>query len=68
MPSWMRTRGVSSCVHLLFGRGHFAVGHPHAIRILGRAWAGVIWRMWHDHTPYNPALHGGLQRLITQNG
>jgi transposase len=42
--------------------------HPHAIRILGRAWAGVIWRMWHDHTPYNPALHGGLQRLITQNG
>jgi transposase len=42
--------------------------HPHAIRILGRAWAGVIWRMWHDHTPYDPALHGNYQRLITQKG
>jgi transposase len=40
--------------------------HQHAIRILGRAWTGVIWRMWHDHTTYNPALHGGLQRLIAQ--
>jgi transposase len=42
--------------------------HPHAIRILGRAWAGVIWRMWHDHTPYDPALHSNYQRLITQQG
>lgn len=42
--------------------------HPHAIRILGRAWAGVIWRMWHDHTPYDPALHGNHQRLITAKG
>ena len=42
--------------------------HPHAIRILGRAWAGVIWRMWHNHTPYDPALHGNYQRLITHEG
>lgn len=42
--------------------------HPHAIRILGRAWAGVIWRIWHNHTTYDPALHGGLQRLIAANG
>jgi transposase len=42
--------------------------HPHAIRILGRAWAAVIWRIWHDHTTYDPALHGGLQRLIAQQG
>ncbi|HEX6945117.1 MAG TPA: transposase, partial [Casimicrobiaceae bacterium] len=40
--------------------------HQHAIRILGRAWTGVIWRIWHDHTTYDPALHGGFQRLITQ--
>jgi transposase len=38
--------------------------HPHAIRILGRAWAGVIWRMWHDHTTYDHHLHGAYQRLI----
>ena len=42
--------------------------HPHAIRILGRAWCGVIWRMWHDHSTYDPVLHGGLQRLIAQQG
>jgi transposase len=42
--------------------------HPHAIRILGRAWSGVIWRMWHDQTTYNPNLHGAFQRLITQQG
>jgi transposase len=42
--------------------------HPHAIRILGRAWAGVIWRMWHDHTTYDPTLHGAHQRLIAANG
>lgn len=38
--------------------------HPHAIRILGRAWCGVIWRLWQDHTTYDPAQHTALQRLI----
>jgi transposase len=38
--------------------------HPHAARILGRAWCQVIWRLWHDHDTYNPAKHTALQRLI----
>jgi transposase len=42
--------------------------HQHAIRILGRAWCGVIWRLWHDQTTYDPAQHTALQRLITQQG
>jgi transposase len=42
--------------------------HPHAIRILGRAWLRVIWRMWQDRAPYDPARHGSLQRLLTQEG
>lgn len=42
--------------------------HPHAIRILGRAWCGVIWRIWHDHSPYDPALHGNLQKLLATRG
>ena len=37
--------------------------HPHAVRILARAWIRVIWRMWQNHTAYNPALHGGHQQL-----
>ncbi|MBA2513041.1 MAG: IS110 family transposase [Solirubrobacterales bacterium] len=39
--------------------------HQHAIRILGRAWCGVIWRLWHDHDIYDPARHTALQRLLT---
>ena len=42
--------------------------HPHAIRILGRAWCGVIWRLWHDHAAYDPQQHTALQRLIAQGG
>ena len=31
--------------------------HPHAIRILGRAWVRVLWRAWTDRQPYDPARH-----------
>jgi transposase len=37
--------------------------HPHAVRILARAWIRVIWRCWHDGVPYNPHQHGGAIRL-----
>jgi transposase len=39
--------------------------HPHAIRILGRAWLRVIHRCWNDHTPYDPTRHRGRQHLLT---
>ena len=42
--------------------------HPHAIRILGRAWLRVIWRMWRDRVPYDPARHGNLNRLLAAGG
>ena len=38
--------------------------HPHATRILARAWVRVIWRCWQNSTPYDPALHGGAQHHI----
>jgi transposase len=37
--------------------------HPHAVRILARAWVRVIWRCWQDHTTNNPQLHGGAMQL-----
>ena len=37
--------------------------HPHAIRILARAWIRVIWRCWQDGQPFDPALHRGRQTL-----
>ena len=41
--------------------------HPHAVRILARAWAHVIWRCWQDNLPYDPAAHGALQTLLNQD-
>jgi transposase len=41
--------------------------HPHATRILARAWLYVIWHCWQDHTAYDPARHGALQRLLNQD-
>lgn len=45
-------------------RGH---DHPHAVRILARAWLDVIWHCWHDNVPYQPEKHGALQRLLAQD-
>ena len=42
--------------------------HPHAIRVLGRAWLRVIWRMWQDRVPYDPARHGALQTMPVAGG
>lgn len=38
--------------------------HQHAIRILGRAWCGVIWRIWQDRDVYDPGRHTALQRVL----
>lgn len=38
--------------------------HPQAVRILARAWIRVIWRIWQDHTSYDPAKHRGAVRLL----
>ena len=37
--------------------------HPHAVRILARAWSRVIWRTWVDRKPYDPAHHRTAARL-----
>jgi transposase len=41
-------------------RGH---DHPHAIRILARAWTRVIYRCWLDQVPYDPEQHGNAIKL-----
>lgn len=35
--------------------------HPHAVRILSRAWIRVIWRCWVDETPYDVNRHGAAR-------
>ena len=41
--------------------------HPHAIRVLARAWIRVIWRCWLDGVPYDPATHGAAAALAEQS-
>ena len=36
------------------GRG---CDHPHATRILARAWVRILWRAWQDRTTYDPQRH-----------
>lgn len=31
--------------------------HQHAVRILARAWARILWRCWHDRAPYDVSRH-----------
>ena len=45
-------------------RGH---DHPHAVRILGRAWANIIWRCWQDGVAYDPTRHNALQRVLNEH-
>jgi len=47
------------------GRG---CDHPHAVRILARAWLRVIWRAWIERMPYDPQRHGGALLLQTAGG
>jgi transposase len=42
-------------------RGH---DHPHAVRILGRAWAHIIWACWHNNLSYDPSQHRALQNIL----
>ena len=45
-------------------RGH---DHPHAVRILARAWLTVIWHCWQDRVAYDPTQHHALQRILNQD-
>ena len=37
--------------------------HPHAVRILARAWIRIIWRAWKDRTQYDPVKHTAAVNL-----
>ena len=45
-------------------RGH---DHPHAVRVLARAWVDIIWACWSTHSPYDPERHRALQRILNQD-
>src|ERR1019366_2111704 len=41
--------------------------HPHAVRVLARAWIRVIWRCWVDRVAYDPAKHTAAARLLANS-
>ena len=42
--------------------------HPHANRILGRAWTRVLWRCWQDGNPYDITQHRAATRHLVAEG
>ena len=38
--------------------------HPHAVRVLARAWVRVIWRCWQDGLPYDATLHQAASAFL----
>lgn len=38
--------------------------HPHAVRILARAWVRDLWRTWTSRVCYDPAQHGGAKKIL----
>jgi len=38
--------------------------HPHAVRILARAWVRVLWRIWSNRSTYQPQLHNGARAFL----
>ena len=38
--------------------------HPHAVRILARAWLRVLWRCWQNRTLYHPGEHRAAKPFL----
>ena len=58
-------RSFAGIVHRARSRG---CDHPHAVRILARAWVRVLWRAWFTRTPYQPRLHRSAAALTATTG
>jgi transposase len=42
--------------------------HPHAVRILARAWIRVLWKAWQTGKTYNPTTHAAARALAQLQG
>lgn len=42
--------------------------HPHAVRILARAWLRVIWACWRDKSCYDPTVHHATSKINKDQG
>jgi transposase len=40
--------------------------HPHAVRILARAWIRILWRAWTNRETYEPTKHKGAKPFLAE--
>lgn len=63
------SRHANAWAHAIYAAARArSCDHPHAIRILARAWLRVIWRVWTDRKLYDPKLHLGALKLASDTG
>lgn len=63
------SRHASAWAARLYGRARQrGCDHPHAVRVLARAWIRVLWRAWQDGKPYDPATHTAAKALAQPEG
>jgi len=63
------SRHDSAWAHDVYARARArGCDHPHAVRILARAWLRVIWRAWFDRKPYDPDRHLATKKLLQPQG
>jgi transposase len=63
------TRHHNPWAHDLYTRARArGASHPHAIRILGRAWARVLHACWTTNQPYNITHHRAATRHLQPHG
>jgi len=65
LTTWANnSRHQSPWAHQIYSQARArGCDHPHATRILARAWVRVLWRCWRDQRPYDPARHGAARQL-----
>jgi transposase len=57
------SRHASPWAAQIYNQARAGGKHPHAVRILARAWIRVIWRCWQNHETYDTARHGGATNI-----
>jgi transposase len=58
------TRHTSPWARAIYERARArGCDHPHALRILGRAWCRVLWHCWQKRVAYDPAKHRAARQV-----
>jgi transposase len=57
-------RGSPWAAHIYKAARARGCRHPHAVRILARAWVRVLWKVWTTRVPYDIRYHTSARALV----